>query len=438
MHVDILELDHAVRLIHQACAGRHRPFFFIVGGGISTPQVPLAKEIECTCRRTARSRKHDVLEPTSDKPIETYDYWFKLAFAEPDLRRDFLRELIVGKPVSLANFHLAHLLLSQQVASLAVTTNFDDFLSRAIRLLGGHPIVCDHPAALERIGYDPETVEITHVHGSWVFYDSCNTEEEIRRRACSDVVQMLEHVLRERSPIVIGYAGWQGDIVMTVLERRLWNGKLARALPFHIYWFCHRRACVTALPGWLTSHPNVRLIVPPDRHRSEIQLSRSEEPEPTLTAVTVLRELIKRLDLQPPKLATDPLSFFAAELRHSVPNDIRGDDPFSFRGAVGDILLAHKLLNNYESESHDWLKRVLEHQRKQRHDEAVAEGAKFRRYKLGKERTETLLAAILQANTALDGDPENKLKALTLIVEIGHYLQDLLRDAKDNERNCDT
>jgi hypothetical protein len=53
--------------------------------------------------------------------------------------------------ISRANFRLAHLLLESTVTNLVLTSNFDDFLTRALDLFGHRPIVCDHPKTLERI-----------------------------------------------------------------------------------------------------------------------------------------------------------------------------------------------------------------------------------------------------------------------------------------------
>jgi hypothetical protein len=54
-------------------------------------------------------------------------------------------------------------LLSAKVANLVFTTNFDDFLSRALNLFGKPHIVYDQPGTFEKI--DPERDDIQLIHG---------------------------------------------------------------------------------------------------------------------------------------------------------------------------------------------------------------------------------------------------------------------------------
>ena len=88
-----------------------------------------------------------------------------------------------GKAISRANFRLAHLLLEKTITNLVLTTNFDDFASRALTLFGQPHIVCDHPGTLERIDLRAEDVQIIHIHGTYWFYDCCNLKAEISERA---------------------------------------------------------------------------------------------------------------------------------------------------------------------------------------------------------------------------------------------------------------
>ncbi|MGA2144557.1 MAG: SIR2 family protein [Bryobacteraceae bacterium] len=245
--------------------GLPSPFFFMVGAGISHPPLPLAAEIQARCKEKAHEYGKDA-PPPSSAPIDAYSYWFEQAYPHPEHRQRFLRGLMEKSPISPANFRLAYLLLESTVANLVVTTNFDDFLSRALTLFGRRHIVCDHPQTLERIDLRSEDVQILQIHGSYWFYDCCNLRGEISDRARSSpstsftTPSMLDAILQAHSPLVVGYSGWEGDVFMTALQRRL-----AAALRTNLYWFCYRRRDADALPAWLRASPNVCAVVPEER-----------------------------------------------------------------------------------------------------------------------------------------------------------------------------
>src|SRR3972149_7514452 len=171
-----IKLKTAISQIQQACEDQSEgrlPFFFLVGAGISYPHIPLAFGIEKHCKEIAQ-KYNRVDEPTGKRLIDTYSHWFNQAYPQPIQRQRYLRSLIEGKPISHANLRLAHLLLEKRIASLVVTPNFDDFLSRALTLFGIPHILCDHPKTVERIHPEQNDVQIVHVHGTYWFYDCCN------------------------------------------------------------------------------------------------------------------------------------------------------------------------------------------------------------------------------------------------------------------------
>src|SRR4051812_5612175 len=106
---------------------------------------------------------------------------------------------------------------------------------------------------------------------------------------------------------------------MTALRRRLHQP----SLPFNLYWFCYSRSELNTLPSWLTNHASVRLVLPPKASPTDLAIEilprGSIEPlgderergdgtgEPTLQALDVFEELIRKLDLKAPHLTSDPL-----------------------------------------------------------------------------------------------------------------------------------
>ncbi|MBI1730944.1 SIR2 family protein [Candidatus Acetothermia bacterium] len=188
--MNIISLEEAASHIKQAITGaksqkERLPFFFIVGAGISYPPIPLAAKIEDDFRKIAF--KHGRTSPSEkiDDPLVSYSHWAKQAYANPIQRQAYLRKLMEKKPISHANFRLAHL-LEKKIATMVITPNFDDFLSRALRLFGKEPLVCDHPRTVDRIHPERDDLQIVHVHGTYWFYDCCNLSDEVEDRALPD------------------------------------------------------------------------------------------------------------------------------------------------------------------------------------------------------------------------------------------------------------
>src|SRR5271157_285655 len=208
-----IDLKTAIARIRQIVEQRRQrnqpsPFFFIVGAGISHPEIPLADKIEEYCKREA-GKYGRTSPPPSNTPIDSYTHWMSEAFPSAEERQEYLRSLMESQPVSKANLRLAHLLLDPDriIAQTVFTTNFDDMLTKALQLFGERPIVCDHPLTVNRMKTDPKEIQIIHVHGSYWFYDCCNLKPDISERSENrQMSTMLYESLRAHSPIVIGYS----------------------------------------------------------------------------------------------------------------------------------------------------------------------------------------------------------------------------------------
>ncbi len=339
-----LDLDMAVGEICQACdgkTGKQSPFFLIVGAGISAPTLPLAVEIEAECKTVALKYKR-VLGPPGRNPIDTYSHWFSSAFAHAEQRQQYLRLKMLDKPISPAVFRLAHLLLHGAIGNLVITPNFDDFLSRALHLFGIYPIVCDHPNTIGRISLDSDDVQIVHVHGTYWYYDCCNLREEIEKRenfrvGPHSIPSFLDSLLWSRSAIVVGYSGWEGDVIMSALKRRL-----TMRMRFDLYWFCYKHSDYDLLPEWIKESPNIRFVFPkpaPEQERpltdsikisanipEELPLESDKRVSQTLPAQKIFDDLVRTFKLAPPLFTSKPLQFFAEQLKKSIFLDASGQD----------------------------------------------------------------------------------------------------------------
>ena len=347
-----LDLASAVGEIRQACDelgkdARLSPFFFVVGAGISYPPVPLAAAVIEECQSVAK-RYGRAGAQEGGAALDVYSLWFGRAYPGARQRQAYLRKLIDKKPLSLASLRLAHLLSAHKLTNVVVTTNFDDFIARALRLFGEEPAVCDHPRTVGRIDLERHDVQIVHVHGSYLFYDLANLRGEVTERARPDedmsltMVGLLDNLLWNRSPLVIGYSGWDGDIVMSALRRRLRGGS---PLAQSIYWFAYKRGDVERLPSWLRDSADVRFVVPdeaPAETKASVQALRGTgasggEPrtEPTLPAFTVFDRMNQVFEIGPPALFENPVKYFARSLEASLPDaELVGGDPYAFKALV--------------------------------------------------------------------------------------------------------
>lgn len=140
---------------------------------------------------------------------------------------------------------------------------------------------------------------------------------------------------------MIGYSGWEGDVIMTALKSRLTD----QVLPFNIYWFCYDRKELHKLPEWLTGHQSVRFVIPKissNNNNLDSPISLDGPPGSRLDAATVLSEFIQSMNLDVPMLFNDPLRFFADQIRRDIcVDEDHGNDIYNLANLVSEIAGAH-------------------------------------------------------------------------------------------------
>ncbi len=439
--MEFLELEEAIHDIKRACDESSKPekFFFIVGAGISFPPVPLSAAIVEHCKEQAEKTGYPANTTSLKSPqkiSKEYSYWMRKAYPQPKDRQNYLRELIEGKPISHANLRLAHLLLEPKIANLVVTTNFDDFLSRALTLFGKSHLVCDHPRTTGRIDPEREDVQIIHVHGSYWFYDCCNLTGEIAHRSepspeqSQSMVSLLDRILANRSPIVVGYGGWEEDVIMQALHRRLESG-----LNSNLYWFLRERPNPEkkTLPDWLRNHPHVIFVVPKEilpesRLNNELQTAsgrgntaKSLEKGDglkgsTLDAQKVFDAMIQHLGLEPPLLTQNPLQHFKEYLENSLPQDEEEQqDPYVLQAVIAKIERAKV---QEQQQQPDLLEPIRNAFRKAQYREAIQLAQNISLDNLDDIVQRSALISILRsAASSLFDNSAEQLLALQLIVD---------------------
>lgn len=419
----------------------------MVGAGISSPSVPLAMDIVSDCKLVAHTYGRTA-EPAGRNGIDLYSHWFQTAYSEPYQRQEYLLNLIDGKPITHANFRLAHLLLDHTVSNIVVTTNFDDFLSKALTLFGKSHIVCDHPQTVGRINHNQPMVQIVHLHGSYWFYDCCNLRGELEDRAQQSVqttltmASLLDMILWDRSPLIIGYSGWEGDVFLDALKRRL-----ARPLRSNAYWFCYRRTDIDSLPDWLKRHPNISFVVPRKIITAQLDIETEidrdsvegievtgfskKEAEPVLPADTVLSRLIQAFELDAPELTSDPLRFFASQLDNSLPKDSASDsdtDIYAIKSVIERVRkakereakeIARTLTTPAESE----MERVRDALRRADYRAAIQHALRLDLDRLSPEHLDELADAVWSAARGLRDNSEDEMSAYPLVIRIRRQLE---------------
>lgn len=414
--------------------------------GISHPQIKIAAEIEKECQ--LRTEEDDLkANPIYGDKLASYSFWFQQAYPSPKSRQTYLRKLIERKPISNANLRLAHILISKKVTNVCVTPNFDDFMSRALYLFGEQPIICDHPMLTDRIDTeDSRDIKIIHVHGSFWFYDCCNLLGEINTRAqqtetpCFSMNNLLERFLSQHAPIVVGYSGWEGDVIMASLRKRL----EASTIPYNIYWFCYKEDDVGSLPLWLINHQNVFIISPPTdsiipKQKSLLQL---DSPSPSkendvLSAQQVFEEFIRQFDLPLPDLLKDPISYYAYyakkikdDLIHEYLND-NGKDIYNLIelvkriDSIYDAIVEQKIIKTDSSISVE--KDVADLAAKAKYLEVIHCIREINLSSLADEKLRLLFEYLVQATCELYDNMEETINGYTLIVSI----YDTIRGTKD-------
>ncbi len=438
-----INLKTAVSKIYQIVDQRRRrklrsPFFFIAGAGVSNPPIPLASEIEEHCRSEAKSYD-DSNPPELKTTMDSYSHWMGKAYPSPEELQTYLRGLMENKPISKANLRLAHLLIDRGLAGTVFTPNFDDMLPKALELFGVRPLVCDHPLTVGRIRIESDDIQIVHVHGSYWFYDCCNLRHEISARSeyGGPVSVLLDQSLRDHSPIVVGYSGWEGDILMSALQRRLSAGKLGNPA----FWFCYKRESLDTLPAWLTESSDVYIVLPDDpvpavassaaadhsepksqalpRLGSKVGIgdSSTEEKAPTLPADRVLDALVRRFEPPTPPLTQNPLSFYADHLKRLLgPSDPEGelDTYYSFHKVIARVELAR---DSEAAEQPDLLRGFRDAMSKADYRGAIKSAYEIVLDRLSPEEQTELVFALKDASLGLKDNSVDEMAGYDLIVK---------------------
>ena len=221
------------------------PYLFIVGVGISAPEILTAngiidqckEKVEQLCRGDEEklAKICDAAERLGENSAKYYSYWFEQAYKNKIHRQQYLKSIMNDSRISMSNL-------------------------------------------------------------------------------------LLAQILKTKSPIVIGYSGWEDDVIMSKLRERL----AYAALPYKLIWFCYSGNDYEKLPGWLKENEEVVFVLPETKKD--------------------MRSILKKMDYM--FIPTDDLEhILSGVIMPMLPSQNRIEDmsdQLTFLDVVLDLLIAKK------------------------------------------------------------------------------------------------
>ena len=330
----IKSVDEAIRIIKNTNQNKtiKYPYFFIVGAGISVPEIPAARDIIEQCKNEAKKRDKsgyiDFSKNLDSKEISTmdeYSSWIDFVYPNRIDRSNWFRKLNDKSKISSANLLLSQILDSRIIANTVFTTNFDDSIKRALELIGAkNYFISENAMDNLVVNTSTEDIQVVHVHGTYNFYDCANLKEEIHTVAnqseCVSSSYVLSHFLSQQAPIVIGYSGWEDDVIMQNIKARL-----KYPTPLNYIWFCYSRDSYEQLPEWLKASDDVIFVVNEayDTDQSDYSIENYSELENNCTndATKILKRLISGLGIPSPLIFNNPYSYYSKKIIDLLPQD---------------------------------------------------------------------------------------------------------------------
>lgn len=343
-------MDHLYRTLYQYKLQeddqKATPYFFLVGAGISRPEIDGSRGIIDACKKQVAEMYTDDLdkiesiekeaEEHKSNTMSEYSFWFKIAYPNRKERENYLKSIIQKAKISSSNLLLAQILSSKKIANTVLTPNFDDKLLQALSLFGIYDVfVADNPQDNLAISSSSDLIQIAHIHGTYHFYNSCNTFEEILsvkgNSGRLSVTNILDEFFKHKTPIVIGYSGWEEDVIMSRL-----HDSLAAPLGHIILWYCYDKESYLNLPDWLKESDSVKFILPKEsldcsadlmieNDLEEIKVDFDEHDTEAdgnkLYASDVLNALISKFDIERPDLFSNPFRYYSKIMDSYIPED---------------------------------------------------------------------------------------------------------------------
>lgn len=332
-----MNLDQALRVIKSTLfhdeGSNYFPYFFIVGAGISVPEIPAASKIIEICKETAQKFDNESYikfeEETKlfkNNGMKYYSSWIEHAFPNRINRSRLFKDLCSKSKISSANLMLAQILNSGQFANTVFTTNFDDSIKKALDLIGAKNYFCAENK-MDNLVIDTKTkdiIQVVNVHGTFNFYDCANLEKEIDSIASQSGTvsssRLLASFLSNQAPIIVGYSGWENDVIMTCLKERL-----TYPTPLQYLWVCYDEKSYSNLPDWIKDNDSIIFVVPENELNCEEECNanswNNSGNRDTIDATMFFKRIISDNKLEPPIIFTDPHKYYSQKIESLLPKN---------------------------------------------------------------------------------------------------------------------
>ncbi len=331
-----MNLDQALRVIKSTLfhneGSSYFPYFFIVGAGISVPEIPAASRIIEICKETARKFDNESFikyeEETKhfiNNGMKYYSSWIEHAYPNRINRSKLFKNLCSESKISSANLMLAQILNSGQFANTVFTTNFDDSIKKALDLIGAKNYFCAENM-MDNLVIDTKAkdIQVVHVHGTFNFYDCANLEKEIDNVATQSGTisssRLLSSFLSNQAPIIVGYSGWENDVIMTCLKERL-----TYPTPLQFFWICYDKQSYSILPDWIKENDSIVFVIPDNETKCEEEGDtnswNSAVSTDTIDATMFFKRIISDNQLDPPIIFTDPHKYYSQKIESLLPKN---------------------------------------------------------------------------------------------------------------------
>ncbi|MBR3978641.1 MAG: SIR2 family protein [Oscillospiraceae bacterium] len=309
------------------------PYFFIVGAGISVPEIPSASKIVDICKETVKEidperfvKYEEESKPFLENGMKYYSSWIEYAYPNRINRSQLFKGLCSKAKISSANLMLAQILHSGKFANTVFTTNFDDSIKKALELMGTKSFFCAENI-MDNLVVNNQTkdIQVIHVHGTFNFYDCANLEKEIdgvaSQTGAVSSAQLLSSFLYNQAPIIVGYSGWENDVIMRCLKERL-----NYPTPLQYIWICYNKQSYQSLPDWIKEKDSVIFVVPEsddgdcDDTKDTLAWDASSNAN-FIDATTFFKRIISGFKLDAPLIFTDPYSYYSQKIQTVLPKN---------------------------------------------------------------------------------------------------------------------
>lgn len=339
----IIDLQTGIALIADAVRDKGRSFFFYYGAGVSSPSIPSAEKTCENCLAFRDNSRRDYENRLDDHYTEI----LRESFGKQEEFQTYIHAQTKAK-ASEATQIMARILLARMPVRLAVTGNYDTTLEQAIRNMGEELSVWHEYPKAEPL---PNEISLVYLQGSGREYGLQGLKSRLANSSLEQKSDEKEEFLRtqmtEKGCLVLGFSGREDNSFMRALAQSLKDHEQGT----EIYWFLHHEDDYYALPEWLKQTPRVVFIGQKNGKKKIFSFSHETTSRvlqipcgeflpliesPKLTAVQVLKELVRIFSVPLPNLIGNPMQFL-----------INKQKRFFVEYGLNDALLIQEKLDGY-------------------------------------------------------------------------------------------